>query len=228
MAVENLTLAPFYTNQRNPYSYAKFEQIARDISTQWLTLDEITQQLNLFQDESQDEYLTNLELATRMTIEDYLGFSIFMTKYKVYYGNPGLYNSALYLDLPEVSPSTGSNGTCPDGVQINMVGYWTSGSTAANNVFSIVDPADYSYDATGNRIIVNTVPQTVSQTVANPIEAIYTVAANPLAQYPVIKQAGLLLLTHLYNNRSQTTEGVMHDIPFGVHALLRPYKPLIF
>ena len=227
MAVETLTLAPFYSNQRNPYSYAKFEQIARDISTQWLTLDEITQQLNLFQDESQDEYLSSLELATRMAIEDYLGFSIFMTKYKVYYGNPGLYNSALYLDLPEVSPSTANLCNGPNGVQINMVGYWTSGSSSANNVFSVVSPTEYSYDATANRVIVNTVPQTVSQTIGNPIEVVYTVPANPMAQYPVIKQAGLLLLTHLYNQRSQTTEGVMHDIPFGVHALLRPYKSLV-
>jgi hypothetical protein len=48
-----------------------------------------------------------------------------------------------------------------------------------------------------------------------------------LAAYPVIKQAGLLLLTHLYNNRSNSTEGMLRDIPFGVTALLRPYKPLV-
>lgn len=227
MAVETLSLAPFFSNQRNPYSYAKFEQIARDISTQWLSLDEITQQLNLFEDESQDSYLTSLELATRMTIEDYLGFSIFMTKYKVYYGNPGLYNAALFLDLPEVSPSTNNGCNGPNGAQIDSVGYWTSGNSSATNIFNVIAPSNYSYDATGNRVIVNTVPNNVSQTIANPIEVTYTVPANPLAQYPVIKQAGLLLLTHLYNNRSQTTEGIQHDIPFGVHALLRPYKSLV-
>jgi len=222
MAVENLTLAPFYSNQRNPFNYAKFEQIARDISTAWLTLDEITQQLNLFQDESQDDYLSGLELATRMAIEDYLGFSIFMTKYKVYYGNPGLFNAALYLDLPEVSPST--NNTCngPNGVQINYVAVWIN-----DNAPTPVDPTDYFYDPTGNQIILNTLPGNINQYIANPIEVVYTVPANPLAQYPVIKQAGLLLLTHLYNQRSQTTEGVLHDIPFGVHALLRPYKSLV-
>ena len=68
---------PYLGSVRNPYSYEKVEQVSRDIQTSWLTLDEITNQLNLFQDESQDGYLLNLELATRMAIEDYLGMSIF-------------------------------------------------------------------------------------------------------------------------------------------------------
>jgi len=101
MSVENLSSG--YSN--NPFNYAKFEQVDRDIVTQWLTLDEITQQLNLFGDESQDSYLESLELATRMAIEDYLGLSIFSTKWKVYYGNFGFYNTAVFLDLPAVSGS---------------------------------------------------------------------------------------------------------------------------
>jgi hypothetical protein len=43
----------------------------------------------------------------------------------------------------------------------------------------------------------------------------------------VIQQAGLLLLTHLYNNRSNTFNGKLDEIPFGVAQLLRPYKPLV-
>jgi hypothetical protein len=45
---------------RNPFSYVKVEQINRDSVTPWLTLDEITQQLNLFGDESQDTYLSSI------------------------------------------------------------------------------------------------------------------------------------------------------------------------
>jgi hypothetical protein len=56
---------------------------------------------------------------------------------------------------------------------------------------------------------------------------IYTQNGSPLSTYPVIKQAGLLLLTHLYNNRSDTSEAKLSQIPFGVQALLRPYKPLV-
>jgi hypothetical protein len=60
-----------------------------------------------------------------------------------------------------------------------------------------------------------------------PIIVQYTTVANPLANYPVIKQAGLLLLTHLYNNRANATETKLKDIPFGVTTLLRSYKPLV-
>ena len=102
MTAENLTLA----TDRNPYNYVKIEQIDRDLQTQWLTLEEITQQLNLFADESQDNYLTSIELATRMAIEDYLGMSIFPTKYRIYYNNFGLYNTRVFLDLPEGSQGT--------------------------------------------------------------------------------------------------------------------------
>lgn len=219
MAVENQTLAPFYSSQRNPYNYAKFEQINRDIQTEWLTLAEITQQLNLFEDESQDVYLSSLELATRMAIEDFLGVAVFPIQYKVYYPNFGLYNTAVFLDLPEVSgPNQGQVGVIIDAVE-----YYGN----SNIVPELIDPENYSYDPTGNRVILNTIPNTLNQEVANPISVTYTQNSSFLAQYPVIKQAGLLLLTHLYNNRSDTTDGQLKTIPFGVQALLRPYKPLV-
>lgn len=219
MAVENQTLAPFYANNRNPYNYAKFEQVGRDLQTAWLTLDEITQQLNLFQDESQDPYLSSLELATRMAIEDYLGLAIFPTQWRVYYTNFGLYNTQLYLDLPEVSGPNQSQA----GVTINSLQYYG----ASNTVPITIASTEYSYDPTGNRVIVNQIPNTLNQQVANPIVLTYTQNASFLAQYPVIKQAALMLLTHIYNNRSNTTEAKMHEIPFGVATLLRPYKSLV-
>jgi hypothetical protein len=219
MAVENQTLAPFYANQRNPYNYAKFEQISRDIVTGWLTLAEITQQLNLFDDESQDTYLSDLELATRMAIEDFLGMSIFSTTWKVYYGNSGLYNTSVFLDLPAVSIA--SQGRA--GITINKVEFYSDSNTTPVTIAS----TDYFYDATGNRVILNSIPNTLSQEIANPMMVTYTQNANPIAQYPVIKQAGLMMLTHLYNNRSNTSEALLREIPYGVAALLRPYKPLV-
>lgn len=219
MAVENQTLAPFYSNQRNPYNYAKFEQISRDVQTAWLTLAEITQQLNLFDDESQDTYLSSLEVATRMAIEDFLGLAIYPTQYKVYYPNFGLYNTAVFLDLPEVSgPNQGQAG-----VTINRVEYYGNSNTTP----TLIAASNYSYDPTGNRVILSTIPNTLNQEIANPIMVTYTQNASFLAQYPVVKQAALLLLTHLYNNRSDTTEVQLKTIPFGVQALLRPYKPLV-
>lgn len=217
MAIENLTLAPFYSDNRNPFNYAKIEQVSRDLSTAWLTLDEITQQLNLFEDESQDGYLQSLEVAVRMAIEDYLGVSLFSTQYRTYYANPGLSSSAIYLDLPEASPGS-------SGVTINSVAYYTGVTTSTRN---ILDSSNYFYDQTGNRVVLNSIPSNLNQNMANPVECVFTVNANLIAQYPVVKQAGLLLFTHLYNNRSDTTVDKLKEIPFGVKSLLRLYKPLV-
>lgn len=212
---------PFLGSSRNPYSYEKVEQVNRDILTSWLTLDEITNQLNLFQDESQDSYLEGLEIATRMAIEDYLGMSIFPIQYKVYYGATATTGTQMCLDLPEVSQDFRNNA----GTVINQVGYWSADSVP---VFTVLPKTSYYYDPTGNKIVISTgMPSEVNQVMSNPIVATYTTNASPIAQYPVIKQAGLLLLTHLYNNRSDTTMGVLHKIPFGVETLLRPYKPLV-
>lgn len=224
MAIENLTLAPYYSGTRNPFNYQKIEQINRDIVTGWLTLEEITQQLNLFQDESQDSYLESLELATRLAIEDYLGISMFSTQYRVYYGDPGLNGTAIYLDLPEVSVIYQGNGA---EVTINKVEFYT-GTTGATK--TTLASSNYYYDPTGNRVVIASgLPSPLAQNIANPVLVTYTVGSNFLAQYPVVKQAGLLLLTHLYNNRSTVSDtvGMKAQIPFGVDMLLRPYKTLV-
>ena len=216
-----LTSGSYYGLPRNPYSYEKVEQISRDITTSWLTLEEITQQLNLFQDESQDAYLSGLELATRMAIEDYLGMSIFPIIYKAYYGAT---NNSMGMqtafDLPEVSQ--GYKNQC--GNKIISVAYY-NGDTPP--LLTVIDPAEYFYDPTGNKVIVNALPNNISTVMTSPIVVTWQTNANPISAYPVIKQAGLLLLTHLYNNRSNSNASVLHDIPFGVTTLLRLYKPLV-
>jgi hypothetical protein len=222
MSVDNQLLgAPYGAATRNPFSYVKFEQIGRDVVTPWLTLDEITNQINLFEDESQDGYLQALELAVRQAIEDYLGLSIFSVTYRVWYGAENLATSPVCLDLPEVSQNQ-----YPDmqGVTINRVAYWNNSSPP---VLTIVSPSEYYYDASGNKVIIQTLPTSINSDMTAPIICEYTTAPNPLQTYPVIKQAGLLLFTHLYNNRSNTTDNQLKEIPFGVAQLLRPYKPLV-
>lgn len=221
MAVENVVGYPFGAQTRNPFNYTKVEQTSRDVSTNWLTADEITNHLNLFDDTSQDAYVLSLELATRMAIEDYLGMSIFAASYKVYYGGESLASAPASLDLPEVSQGSPSS---PNPVTINSVAYWNDSSPS---VLTTVPSSQYYYDASGNKIVVAGLPTDINTAMTAPIVVQYTVAANPLAAYPVIKQAGLLLLTHLYNNRANATETKLKDIPFGVTTLLRPYKPLV-
>jgi hypothetical protein len=222
MSVDNYQYAaPFGAQTRNPFNYAKVEQIGRDSVTAWLTLTEITNQLNLFQDESQDDYLEGLELATRQAIEDYLGMSIFPVNYRVWYGTESLVASPISLDLPEVSQNLYPSQS---GIQINSVGYWND---AFPPVFQTLTSSNYFYDPSGNKLIVNNLPTDVNSVMTAPIIVEYQTVANPLSSYPVIKQAGLLLLTHLYNNRANATETKLKEIPFGVNVLLRPYKSLV-
>ncbi|CAB4122010.1 gp6 domain containing protein [uncultured Caudovirales phage] len=205
-----------FASTRNPFNYDKIEQIDRDITDNWLTLTEMTNQLNLFGDTSQDDYLLDLELAVRMHIEDYLGMPIFPITYRVYYGISSQYNTPLSLDLPEVAI---------DGVTINSVGYY-NGNTPST--FTTLASSAYYYDATGNKVILTSgVPSDVSTFRTSPIVVEYQTSPSQLSAYPVIKQAGLLLFTHLYNNRSDTTSTMLQKIPFGVDVLLRAYKPLV-
>ena len=212
---------PFGAVTRNPFNYSKVEQIARDNATPWLTLAEITNQLNMFDDTSQDSYLSGLEVAVRQAIEDYLGLSIFPVSYRVWYGTESLAASPLCLDIPEVSQNTNASLA---GVTITSLKYWTNAFPA---VSVTVDASQYYYDTSGNKLIVQSLPTDMNSSMTAPIVIDYATVANPLAAYPVIKQAGLLLLAHLYNNRSDTTDAKLNNIPFGVATLLRPYKPLV-
>ena len=212
---------PFAAPSRNPFNYVKFEQIDRDVVTPWLTLDEITNQINNWGDESQDDYLKGLELAVRGAVEDFLGLSIFPVTYRVWYGSESLITSPVALDLPEVSQNQYAN---QPGVTIETVGYYNTDFPA---VPVFLASTDYQYDPSGNKILVQNLPTDVNTSMTAPVFVEYTTAPNPLQTYPQIKQAGLLLFTHLYNNRSNTTEMNLKTIPFGFEALLRPYKPLV-
>lgn len=200
---------------RNPFNYERIEQIARNVSTAWLTLGDIRQHLNLFDDTSQDTYLASLELAVRMAIEDYLGVSLTTASYRVYYALGSLYGNPLALDVPSTL-----NGT----PTITKVAYYASGMPP---VETVLDPSVYFYDLSGNRVVVSSMPDEINTSVTNPIWLEYTLGADAMATYPVIKQAALLLLTHLYNNRSETTAKGQVVIPWGIDVLLRSYKPLV-
>lgn len=227
MAVDQLGYLNMGAPTRNPFNFAKVEQIDRDVVTPWLTLDEITQQLNLFNDESQDTYLSSLELATRQAIEDILGMSILPTSYRVWYNAASLYGTPLTLDLPNISQaSVSQNNLLIDGVTIDAVRYWTGDTTPVLTTLAI---DQYYYDPSGNKIVLASLPSNLNSQMTSPVFCEYTCQSNPIATYPVVKQAGLMLLTHLYNTRTTVGNTVQQqaEIPFGVSTLLRPYKPLV-
>jgi hypothetical protein len=152
-----------------------------------------------------------------MAIEDYLGAPIVSVQYKSYYGVSALYGSPLSLDLPETSQG---------GVTINSVQYYND---ATPTVLTTVSPSDYYYDPTGRKVICSDLPTSINPQMTSPVIVTYTLTASPFATYPIVKQAGLLWFTHLYNNRSAVgaTVGQTAQIPLGVDTLLRPYKPLV-
>jgi len=205
----------FGAGSRNPFNYSKVIQSTRDPVTQWLTFEEITNQLNLFQDESQDDYLSQLELATRMAIEDYLGVPIFNVTYQASYMISGLMAAPVSLDLPEVSQN---------GVTINWVKYYNDLNPP---VLTTITSSNYYYDPTGNKVVLFEVPNNINTYMTAPMLCQYTLQGSVIGQYPVVKQAGLMLLTHLYNNRSATSAENLKQIPFAVDQLLRVYKPLV-
>jgi len=125
------------------------------------------------------------------------------------------------LDLPEVSQN--QYPSLP-GVTINVVGYYNNDFPATKVLLA---SSDYQYDPSGNKLLVQNLPTDLNTSMTAPIFVEYTTAANPLQTYPQIKQAALLLFTHLYNNRSNTTEMNLKTIPMGFDVLLRPYKPLV-
>lgn len=204
----------FLANTRNPFNYEKIEQISRDLVTSWLTREELAEQLNLYSDDSQNEYLYATELATRMYIEDYLGMPIFPQSYRVYYGMGSIYATPIGLDLPQTSQG---------GVTINKVAYYNMDTPP---LLVAIDKADYYYDPTGNKVIVTALPNNINNYVTNPVIVEYTEQPSILSQYENIKLAAKLLFTHFYNNRSATTTTGMAKIPYGVDALLQNYKPL--
>jgi hypothetical protein len=124
--------------------------------------------------------------------------------------------------LPEVSYTDKFNS---GGTVITKVAYYNGNSPS---VLVTLTTNDYYYDVTGNKVILpNGTPSNISMNRTSPLVVEYTQNPNFLQAYPVIKQAGLLLLTHLYNNRAETTLTKLQNIPYGVDALLRPYKPLV-
>ena len=205
----------FGAGSRNPFNYQKVVQSNRDIVSQWLTLDEITNQLNLFADESQDAYLEALELATRMAIEDYLGFPICNVTYEVGYMISGLMAAPVSLDFPEVSQT---------GVTINSVKYYNDLNPP---VLTTITSSNYYFDPTGNKLVLFEVPNNINTYMTAPMLCQYTLQGSVIGQYPVVKQAGLMLLTHFYNNRSAISEAKQYQLPWAIDQLLRPYKTLV-
>lgn len=96
-----------------------------------------------------------------------------------------------------------------------------------------VDAADYVVDALGEpgRVVLAASASWPSATlrVINGVTVTYVTGYGDADAVPVvIKQAILLLAAHLYENREQSTDVLLREIPFGVKALLWPERVFTF
>jgi hypothetical protein len=203
-----------YVAPRNPYSYEKIVETNRDAITPWLTLPEIRNQLRLGTDSSQDTFLEQLEISVRMYIENYLNVSLLERTFTAFYSSQLTY-SPVYLDLP-----TGDNVP----ITISDVSYW---NTLTPSILTVIPNEMYQLDETDNRVILFALPSDISRFIANPLQVSFSLSASPIADFPDVRQAGLMYLTHLYSNPGISTTTQMYNVPMAFDSLLFPYRKTI-
>lgn len=54
------------------------------------------------------------------------------------------------------------------------------------------------------------------------VESVGVAIASPIQ--PAVRHAVLLIVSHFYNNREAVTAETVNAMPFGVNALLQPYR----
>lgn len=197
-----------------PYNWGRFEIVTRDTTTDWLDQTLVKQHLNLFDDTSLDDLIAQYELAARRHIETYLGKSIFGQVGRCWYDPSVAYTTSGYLDIPQPNGTVATTAT---------VSYY---SNAFPPVLTAVSSTNYFYDPTGSRVVLNG-SINASPLVAYPIIADFTLPQDPIAAEPAVRQAALLLIRHLFDNRSEASEQVLKMNPMGFDSLLRTFKPLI-
>ena len=202
----------YLASNRQPFNWYSLKELERDLTTEWLDLAIVRAHLNLYDDTSQDDLLTEYELATRQYIEDYLGKSIFARGYQTNYGLNVFQDPVTALDIPNAYQN----------VTISQVAFWDE-----NGANQIVPTANFLYDDVGAKVVIQSFGTSVDPNRTAPISVQFTVDVNPIATYATVKQAGLLLITHFYNNRSMTAEKTMTQVPFAFDTLLRPYREIV-
>jgi uncharacterized phiE125 gp8 family phage protein len=213
LILDNVVYGGLYlASNRQPFNFYSIRELERDLTTEWLDIDTIRSHLNLYGDTSQDDLIASYELATRQFIEDYLGKSIFTKSYQTNYGLNVFQDPYTALDLPNAY----------EAVTVNLVQFYNQ-----NGALQTLPASSWTFDDVGQKVVIQSFGTSVDTTRTAPISVVFSVDANLVASYATVKQAGLLLLTHWYNNRSMTSELKFQQLPFAFDALLRPYKELI-
>ena len=200
----------------NTYNWDRFEEINRDINSLWITPSEAKNAINLFTDDSQDDLISRYTLSARLFIEEYLGRAIFERTFISYYSKSLISTSGLIINIPNGRVDT----------TIVSVNYYDK--TDPNPILVTYPTQSYFYDKSGFNVVMQNIDgNIINDYYVSPITCEFQVEADPIASYPNVKQAGLLLIGHFYNHRSNTQDKSIRAIEYGLEALLSPYKDLV-
>jgi len=182
-----------------------------------ITLEEARLHLRLDADGSppshpDDSLVTTLITVARQHAETYLGQAIAQKTFEVAIDElPDGANQTISLEMWPVNAVTSITYIDSDGVQQPFTDYQLD--TYAKPAAVYPDERWPAVKRVPNAVIISFIAGYTDNFSPNP----YPLPAG-------VKQAMLLLIGHLYQNRESVTEGQMYEMPQGFTALLTPYR----
>ncbi len=204
-----------------------YNKVIYEPQSEPVTLDEAKNHLRV--DHSDEDQLIDLLIqAAREMAEKFTGRS-FITQtrqmkldcFPGYYGNQARYNPFVGTveihNSPLIALTGNDSASSPNALGI---AYYNE-----SEVLTTTSTSDYWVDNSSNipRLVVkNSWPSTY--TMPNAVIITYTAGYGARASVPAqIKQAMLLIIGHLYENRETTSINQLYEIPLGAQALLSQY-----
>lgn len=210
----SITPVGFQDKINTPYNWRYIAPAGRDVTSSVVTIQQIRDQVMVGTDTSFDSYLLALAATARMRIEEHLGRPLSSEIINVYYGSDVVGGDFTALDLPVKSLQ-------PQSITNISVQYYNDSDALID-----VPATQFFLDLGSQRVVLRNWSPALSNFIPAPIVVTYTAAPDILATYPTVKQAALLLITHWWNNRSDTGEtvGEKASIPHGAYDLLSAYR----
>lgn len=184
-------------------------KLITDVTTEPLTLDEVEAHLRIEAD-TQDTYLTPLITLAREYAENYTRRSLATKTLELILD---VFPKVDYIELPKspVQSVTSIKYKDYEGSETT----WDSGNYIVSNDYL---PAKIVLGYNKTYPIYTEYP-------TDSIRIRYVAGHNDSNPIPKsIKQAMLMLIGHLYENRELTSVADLNEIPFSINALLYPFK----
>lgn len=177
----------------------------------YLPVADARNQVNLFGDTSQDDYLEGLCGVAQEIVEDYIGQYLETVSTQCNYLR--FNQTGMAIPQPNISNL--------------VVKYWDE-----HDILQTLSPSVYLVDTTVNPILLRTrnaqaFPAALSAVRTAPVQITYDsilYGADQDMNVERIRQAMLLMVTHWYNNRSDTDMANRKEIPYGFLRLLNKYR----